>query len=384
MNPENAIEIRNMSKNFKIQYDRAKDLKSLFVRHNKGKTNHIDVLKNISLDVKKGETVGLIGTNGSGKSTLLKLMTKIYYPNKGTVQTDGKLTSLLELGAGFHPDFTGRENIYFNASIFGLNEKQIDARIDDIIEFSELGEFIDEPIRTYSSGMYMRLAFSIAINVDAEILLIDEILAVGDQHFQDKCYAKLKELKNSEKTIVIVSHSLEVVKELCTRAIWIYKGEFRLDGDPTYVIDEYLKQVAKDHREEKKKAIEDGISEYKGIVFIDLPKDFTHFKPHTEKLSFGGWKLCDDEEAEFEISIGDKLIDEIQFSPRPDVMEVYHEQYSGFVDESKIGFLCHINIQDYIDQCDINNNLRIKARIVQKNHNVLAEKEVVVIVDGDE
>jgi len=193
------------------------------------------------LDIKKGDTVALIGTNGSGKSTLLKLMTKIIYPTSGQIQTCGKLTSLLELGAGFHPDFTGRENIYFNASIFGLTRKEIEARMDDIINFSELGNFIDEPIRTYSSGMYMRLAFSIAINVDADILLIDEILAVGDQHFQDKCYAKLEELRDSDKTIVIVSHSLSVVKKLCTRAIWIYKGTFKLDGDPTYVIDEYLK-----------------------------------------------------------------------------------------------------------------------------------------------
>ena len=193
------------------------------------------------MDIKKGDTVALIGTNGSGKSTLFKLMTKIIYPTSGQIQTCGKLTSLLELGAGFHPDFTGRENIYFNASIFGLTRKEIEARMDDIINFSELGNFIDEPIRTYSSGMYMRLAFSIAINVDADILLIDEILAVGDQHFQDKCYAKLEELRDSDKTIVIVSHSLSVVKKLCTRAIWIYKGTFKLDGDPTYVIDEYLK-----------------------------------------------------------------------------------------------------------------------------------------------
>ena len=199
------------------------------------------VLKNINLDIKKGETVALIGTNGSGKSTLLKLMTKILYPNKGTLETHGKLTSLLELGAGFHPDFTGRENIYFNAAIFGLTRQEIDKRIDEIIEFSELGDFIDNPVRTYSSGMYMRLAFSIAINVDAEILLIDEILAVGDQHFQDKCFAKLKEMKESEKTIVIVTHSLGQVRELCDRAIWIYNGEVRMDGTPNEVVDEYLK-----------------------------------------------------------------------------------------------------------------------------------------------
>ena len=200
-----------------------------------------EILKGIDLDIKKGETVALIGTNGSGKSTLLKLMTKILYPNKGTLETHGKLTSLLELGAGFHPDFTGRENIYFNAAIFGLTRQEIDKRIDEIIEFSELGDFIDNPVRTYSSGMYMRLAFSIAINVDAEILLIDEILAVGDQHFQDKCFAKLKEMKESEKTIVIVTHSLGQVRELCDRAIWIYNGEVRMDGTPNEVVDEYLK-----------------------------------------------------------------------------------------------------------------------------------------------
>ena len=148
---------------------------------------------------------------------------------------------MLELGAGFHPDFTGRENIYFNASIFGLTKEEIERRVDEIIEFSELGDFIDSPVRTYSSGMYMRLAFSVAINVDADILLIDEILAVGDQHFQDKCFAKLEELKESDKTIVIVTHSLDQVRKLCTRAIWIYNGEVRLDGKPDKVVDEYLK-----------------------------------------------------------------------------------------------------------------------------------------------
>ena len=171
-------------------------------------------------------------------------MTKIIYPNKGSVKTYGKLTSLLELGAGFHPDFTGRENIYFNASIFGLTRKEIDERVDKIIEFSELGDFIDSPIRTYSSGMYMRLAFAVAINVDAEILLIDEILAVGDQHFQDKCFAKLEELAKSDMTIVIVSHSLDPLKKLCNRGIWINNGEVRMDGNFVKVAEEYIKECA--------------------------------------------------------------------------------------------------------------------------------------------
>ena len=241
MNKENAIEVRNMTKYFKVEYDKAHTLKERLLSFGKSNREVHTVLKNINLDIKKGETVCLIGTNGSGKSTLLKLMTKIIYPNEGTIETHGKLTSLLELGAGFHQDFTGRENIYFNAAIFGLTRQEIDKRINEIIEFSELGDFIDNPVRTYSSGMYMRLAFSIAINVDAEILLIDEILAVGDQHFQDKCFAKLKEMKESEKTIVIVTHSLGQVKELCNRAIWIYNGEVRMDGTPNEVVDEYLK-----------------------------------------------------------------------------------------------------------------------------------------------
>ena len=240
-NDKYAIIVDNVSKSFKVFYDKPNTLKERLVFWNKSKVDYHQVLKNISLNIKKGETVALVGVNGSGKSTLLKLMTKIIYPTSGKVITHGKLTSLLELGAGFHPDFTGRENIYFNASIFGLTKKEIDSRIDDIIAFSELGEFIDNPVRTYSSGMYMRLAFSVAINVDAEILLIDEILAVGDQHFQEKCFQKLHELKNSKKTIVIVSHSLESVKNLCDRAIWIYDGKIRMDGNTKEVTDEYLK-----------------------------------------------------------------------------------------------------------------------------------------------
>jgi ABC-type polysaccharide/polyol phosphate transport system ATPase subunit len=241
MDNDIAIKVENVTKSFKLFYDKPSTLKERLVFWNKKKSEVHTVLKDINLDIKKGETVALIGVNGSGKSTLLKLMTKIIYPTKGKITTNGKLTSLLELGAGFHPDFTGRENIYFNAAIFGLTKQEIDARLNDIIEFSELGEFIDSPVRTYSSGMYMRLAFSVAINVDAEILLIDEILAVGDAHFQEKCFAKLEELKNSNKTIVIVSHSLNSVKKLCDRAVWIHEGEMKMDGKTSKVIEEYMK-----------------------------------------------------------------------------------------------------------------------------------------------
>ena len=239
---EVVIKVSDVSKNFNVYYDKANTLKERVIFFHRNKMEVRKVLKHINLEIKKGETVALIGVNGSGKSTLLKLLTKIIYPNGGNIEINGKLTSLLELGAGFHPDFSGRENIYFNASIFGLNKAEIDRRIDDIIAFSELGEYIDNPIRTYSSGMYMRLAFAVAINVDADILLIDEVLAVGDQHFQEKCFKKLHELKNSDKTIVIVSHDLSNIENLCTRAIWINEGVVAMDNTPQKVIPEYLKK----------------------------------------------------------------------------------------------------------------------------------------------
>ena len=239
-----AIKVDHVYKSFDIYYDRANTLKerALFWMRNKRKEKR-EVLKDINLDIKKGETVALIGVNGSGKSTLLKLMTQIIFPNKGTIETKGKLTSLLELGAGFHPDFSGRENIYFNSSIFGLTRKEIDKRLDQIIEFSELQDFIDNPVRTYSSGMYMRLAFSVAINVDADILLIDEILSVGDQHFQEKCFNTMRELKREGKTMVFVTHSMDSVRNLCDRAVWLSNGVVRMDGNTNEVVDEYLKET---------------------------------------------------------------------------------------------------------------------------------------------
>ncbi len=236
-----AISVKDVYKTFKLHLDKPKTLKERLVFRKNSALGKAEILRGINLEINKGETVALIGVNGSGKSTLLKMMTRIIYPNSGSLKTYGKVTSLLELGAGFHPDFTGRENIYFNASIFGLVRSEIDARIDEIIEFSELGQYIDSPVRTYSSGMYMRLAFSIAINVDAEILLLDEILAVGDQHFQDKCLDKIKELGKSGKTIVIVSHAMQSMRDLCERGVWLYNGEIKADGEINQVIDEYLK-----------------------------------------------------------------------------------------------------------------------------------------------
>lgn len=241
---EYSIIVDNVYKTFNVYLDKANTIKEkllfLFSRNRKEKR---EVLSGINAKIKKGEVVALIGTNGSGKSTLLKLMTKIIYPNKGRITTNGKLTSLLELGAGFHPDFSGRENIYFNASIFGLTKKEIDERLDNIIEFSELEHFIDNPVRTYSSGMYMRLAFSVAINVDADILLIDEILSVGDEHFQNKCFNKMLELKNEGKTMVFVTHSMDSVKKLCDRTIWLKDGKIKMDGNTNDVVEKYINET---------------------------------------------------------------------------------------------------------------------------------------------
>lgn len=243
MNNEYVIDVDDVYKSFNIYYDKSNTLKERILFWKNSRKEKREILKGVTLKIKKGEIVGLVGVNGSGKSTLLKLMTKIIYPTKGKISTQGKLTSLLELGAGFHQDFSGRENIYFNASIFGLTKKEIDARIKDIIEFSELEQFIDNPVRTYSSGMYMRLAFSVAINVDAEILLIDEILSVGDQHFQEKCFQKIEELKEQGKTIVFVTHGLGSVKRFCTRAVWLHEGKIKMDGDVKTVLDQYIEET---------------------------------------------------------------------------------------------------------------------------------------------
>lgn len=253
-NKEVAIQVRNMSKKFRVYFDKGHMLKEklLFTSRNRYETRTI--LDNISFDIYKGEAVGLIGHNGCGKSTALKLLTRIIYPDSGTVNVKGRVSSLLELGAGFHPDLSGRENIYINASIFGLKRKEIDEKIHEIIIFSELGEFIDNPVRTYSSGMYMRLAFSVAINVKADILLVDEILAVGDAAFQAKCLNKIREIKNNGTTIVLVSHSMGQIKEVCDRCIWINHAQVAAIGETEEVAAKYMEYV--DETEKNKLASE--------------------------------------------------------------------------------------------------------------------------------
>ena len=215
-------------------------MKDRVIYHNKKNVKGREVLHDISFDVKKGEALAIIGRNGSGKSTILKLLTKIIRPNKGTIETKGRISCLIELGAGFHPDMSGRENIYINASIFGLNKKEVDERMQSILDFSEIEEHIDERVRDYSSGMYMRLAFAIAINVNADILIIDEILAVGDIAFQKKCMDKIEELKRNGVTIVLVTQSPDQATSICDRTIWIDNSTIRMIGDSESVCNSYL------------------------------------------------------------------------------------------------------------------------------------------------
>ena len=240
MQNENAIEVRGVAKSFRVYQDKGGTLKEKLLFWNRNKYELRKVLRDITFSVKSGEAVGLIGHNGCGKSTTLKILTKIMYPDSGSIEMRGRVSSLIELGAGFHPDLSGRENIYTNASIFGLTRKEIDERLERIIEFSELRDFIDNPVRTYSSGMYMRLAFAVAINVDADILLIDEILAVGDASFQEKCFRRLREIKANGTTIVIVSHALAQIEKICDRCLWIHEGMVRADGAPAEVHSKYM------------------------------------------------------------------------------------------------------------------------------------------------
>lgn len=253
---EIAIDVDNITKKFKIYLDKGNDLKERLLFRKRNRYEERMVLRGISFQVKKGEAIGLIGHNGCGKSTTLKLLTKIMYPDSGTIKMNGRVSSLIELGAGFHPDMSGRENIYTNASIFGLTKKEIDERLNEIITFSELEDFIDNPVRTYSSGMYMRLAFSVAINVDADILLIDEILGVGDANFQAKCFNKLKSIKASGASIVIVSHSLGQIEQICERSIWIHEGVIKAEGSPKEIDLEYLEFMGQKLQENTQKELE--------------------------------------------------------------------------------------------------------------------------------
>ena len=243
------IRLRGVSRRFRLHHDRGSTLKDVLVRRRRTRsTTELWALREVDLDIAPGESVGLIGQNGTGKSTLLKLVAGILNPQGGTVEAGGVVASMLELGAGFHPDFTGRENVYLNASIYGLSERDVDERFDSIVGFGGLEEFIDMPVRTYSSGMYMRLAFAIASHVDPDVLLLDEVLAVGDEAFQHKCFGRIQQFQREGGTLLYVSHDPTSVVRLCQRALLLVDGRIAADGPPADVLSHYHRMLSRGGR----------------------------------------------------------------------------------------------------------------------------------------
>jgi ABC-2 type transport system ATP-binding protein/lipopolysaccharide transport system ATP-binding protein len=242
-NHEPAVVVRNVGKTFHLAAGRPRNIKDAVIDRRRIRTDVFEALHDVSLVVPKGSTYALVGHNGSGKSTLLKLMAGIHPPTTGSVTTNGRVSALLELGAGFHPDLTGRENVYLNGSIIGLSGKQVERHVDAIAEFAGIGAFMDEPVKIYSSGMFVRLGFSVAVHLDPEILIVDEVIAVGDEEFQRRCFDHLYKLRKRGVTILFVSHSLGLVEQLADEAAWIDEGRLRFSGPPRQVIDGYVGQV---------------------------------------------------------------------------------------------------------------------------------------------
>jgi lipopolysaccharide transport system ATP-binding protein len=245
---EYAITLENVSKSYSLWGSRSQfaTLKSALLKRDMTPKPEASVsaLRNVSFEIHRGEAFGIIGRNGSGKSTLLKIITGILKPTSGKAQVNGRVAALIELGAGFHPEITGRENIYINGIMLGLTRREVEQRFDRIVEFSGISEFLDQPVKTYSSGMYVRLGFAVAVHVDPDILLIDEVLAVGDEEFSARCIAKIQEMKYKGVTLVFVTHQLDQVRKLCDRALWLDHGQLEVIGDPMRVVDAYLQEVA--------------------------------------------------------------------------------------------------------------------------------------------
>lgn len=249
---EVAIEASNLSKVYQIYEQPVDRLKQFLTTGKKKYYREFSALKSIDFNVKRGETVGIIGVNGSGKSTLLQMLTGTLQPTTGSIQVNGRIAALLELGSGFNPEFTGRENVYLNGSILGISKEEMDKRFEEIEMFAEIGDFIDQPVKTYSSGMYVRLAFAVAINVDADILIVDEALAVGDVFFQAKCYKKFDEYKKKGKTIILVTHDLSSVIKYCDNVILLNHGELVGMGNSKEMVDKYKKILVKTNEVERK------------------------------------------------------------------------------------------------------------------------------------
>lgn len=390
MTDEIVISIENVSKAFKIYHDKPLTLKEKILRLRSNDYSDFLAVNDVSINIKKGETLGLIGHNGCGKSTLLKLITKILYPDKGKISVSGRISSLIELGAGFHPDFTGRENIYTNASIFGLSRKEIDDKLDDIIRFSELGDFIENPVRTYSSGMYMRLAFSVAINVNPEILLIDEILSVGDENFQKKCYEKIEGFKNSGATIVIVAHDLGTIEKICDRVIWLDSGKIVEQGESDRIVNLYKQHMNRKFVELKQTEFTDEINKESVENKSPLEKETPRF---SDDIRWGSKEveitqaiiLNKDGEKTNIITAGEQMVIEISYkinSPQKEYifgMGFYSSENvlvygnNTQIDKLKLQDINSIGIIKFtIPRCDLlTGNYKLNVAVVDDNHRAL-------------
>ena len=243
---ESAVSVESVSKRFRLYHERNQSLKAALMRKRRAVVEEFWALQDVSFEVPEGTTFGLIGENGSGKSTLMKCMARILRPDSGSLTVRGKVSALLELGAGFHPELSGRENVYLNGSILGISQKDLNRKFDEIVDYAGIGDFIDQPVKNYSSGMYVRLGFSVAINVDPDVLLVDEVLAVGDEAFQRKCGEKFAELREQGKTIVLVSHSMVAVHNLCDKVAWLDHGRVKMLDSARKVVDEYTGTVQVD------------------------------------------------------------------------------------------------------------------------------------------
>ncbi|MCX6344272.1 MAG: ABC transporter ATP-binding protein [Armatimonadetes bacterium] len=239
-----AIRLSHITKRFRLIQEMPGSLKAAVLSFKRPPVKELLALDDVSISIDHGETVAIIGRNGSGKSTILRIIGRVYLPSSGEIEVNGRMSTMLDLGAGFHPELTGRENIYFNAAIMGLSTAQIKNKFQDIIDFSELDDFIDTPVKSYSAGMLMRLGFAVAVETEPDILLIDEVLAVGDAEFQEKCYERIDSFKAAGKTIVFVTHDLEAAKKVASRTIWLNKGVLQADGDTHAAIEDYLSHKA--------------------------------------------------------------------------------------------------------------------------------------------
>lgn len=356
-----AIRVKDLTKKYKLYQKRSERLANAF-----GKEKNIKefyALKGVSFEISKGECVGIIGHNGAGKSTLLKLLTGVAFPTSGEIEINGRLASMLELGSGFNPELTGMENIYFNGSLNGLTKEEIDGKLKDILEFADIGNFIEQPVKNYSSGMFARLAFAVAINVDPDILIVDEILSVGDVGFQVKCMEKFNEFKKKGKTILYVSHGLGTVKKFCDRAIWLQKGEVIDDGNSVIVVERYYNlnfnpaniEQLKDHKSD--------------IINSIAVKSNTKNVEYLEKL---------DLEVEYDLISNDLKDPNI-------VLEFRKTDYEPGTTRGNDQFVCGINSKDNIKNIPFNLGVN-KLKVSLNKINLVAGVYYIdfVLRDGEE